>query len=164
MKDQLSALIDGEFDLDSANHLFSSIKKGGELKQSWAQYHLIGDVMRGESALSADFSARVMLALSDEPIIFAPNHKYDDKHVAYESIAKKGLQANKFWSIAASVAAVYFVSIVVFQQKFHQTDSSSPVEIAQGVGLEYLQAHQAVAPNNAAYYIQNANYVDGKSK
>ena len=50
MKDQLSALIDGEFDLDGASHLFSSIKKGGELKQSWAQYHLIGDVMRGESA------------------------------------------------------------------------------------------------------------------
>ena len=48
MKDQLSALIDGEFDVASAEHLITSVKLGGELKDCWQQYHLIGDAMRNE--------------------------------------------------------------------------------------------------------------------
>ena len=73
MKDQLSALIDGEFDMASAEHLITSAKSGGELKQCWAHYHLIGDVMRGESHMHQDFSARLMSQLESEPIIFTQN-------------------------------------------------------------------------------------------
>ena len=161
MKNQLSALIDGEFDIASSEHLITSIKSGGEMKESWSHYHLIGDAMRGDVYLSQDFSARVMTALDNEPIIFAPNANINAKADTSAGAASKApLNNSKVWSIAASVAAVMFVGVMVLQ--LNQTEELVPVEIAQSVPTEYLQAHQAAAPNGAAYYIQNASFAEPK--
>lgn len=157
MKDQLSALIDGEFDIESADHIITSAKSGGSLSQAWAHYHCIGDAMRGDSVMSRGLSQRIISALNDEPIIFAPNNNIE---IPTLTTAHKGLQANKFWSVAASVAAVYFVGVMVMQQQFNNNDTLSPVDIAQSSGMEYLAAHQAAAPSAAAYYIQNASFAD----
>lgn len=152
MKDQLSALIDGEFDVTSAEHLIRSVKSGGELRDCWQQYHLIGDAMRNEMVLSHDFSARVMNALGEEPTVLA------SPVVAKQTTAKASLlKTNQFWSVAASVAAVMFVGVMVLQQQLSSAEDSSPVEIAQSMPLEYLEAHHAAAPNGAAYYIQNVS-------
>ncbi|WP_020166406.1 MULTISPECIES: sigma-E factor negative regulatory protein [Methylotenera] len=153
MKDQLSALIDGEFDVASAEHLITSVQSGGELEGCWQNYHLIGDAMRGDRYLSADFSARVMNALADEPTVLAPKAATDNQIQHKKNL----LQSNQFWSIAASVAAVMFVGLMVLQQQFTGSEEMMPVEIAQTLPLEYLEAHQAAAPSGAAYYIQNVN-------
>jgi sigma-E factor negative regulatory protein RseA len=50
-----------------------------------------------------------------------------------------------------------FVGVMVLQQQLTSADSSAPIEIAQSMPLEYLEAHHAAAPNGAAYYIQNVN-------
>ena len=55
-----------------------------------------------------------------------------------------------------------FVGVMVLQQQLSQPEALAPVEIAQSVPTEYLHAHQAAAPNNAAYYIQAANYTEPK--
>ena len=163
MKDQLSALIDGEFDIESSEHLITSTKAGGELKNCWAHYHLIGDAMRGETHMSQGFSARVMSALETEPALLLPNLssiKIPSIDAASRASAAQSVytKSTKFWSVAASVAAVMFVGVMVLQQQINQADALAPVEIAQSVPTEYLQAHQAAAPSNAAYYIQTANY------
>lgn len=161
MKDQLSALIDGELEIDSADHLIASAKSGGELKQCWAHYHLIGDVMRGEMNTHHSLSNRVMSALDAEPTVLAPNRLQELVTEADAIPASNGLAIinnNKLWSIAASVAAVMFVGVMVLQ--LNQTEELMPVEIAQSVPTEYLQAHQAAAPNGAAYYIQTASYTE----
>ena len=161
MKDQLSALIDGELDIASAEHVIKAAKSGGELKNCWAHYHLIGDVMRNELHSSHDFSARVMNALENEPIVFAPNANINAKaDTSAEAASKASLNNGKVWSIAASVAAIMFVGVMVLQ--LNQTEELVPVEIAQSVPTEYLQAHQAAAPNGAAYYIQNASFAKPK--
>ena len=177
MKDQLSALIDGELEIESADHLIASAKVGGELKQCWAHYHLIGDAIRGdfgrgEIEMRHDFSHRVMSALENEPIVFAPNainNIQDDALEANDHAASgasnsaryaKQFIYNKWWSVAASVAAVMFVGVMVLQ--LNQTEELAPVEIAQSVPMEYLQAHQAAAPNGAAYYIQNASFSESQ--
>lgn len=161
MKDQLSALIDGELDIASAEHVIKAAKSGGELKNCWAHYHLIGDVMRNELHSSHDFSARVMNALENEPIVFAPNANINAKaDTSAEAASKASLNNGKVWSIAASAAAVMFVGVMVLQ--LNQTEELVPVEIAQSVPTEYLQAHQAAAPNGAAYYIQNASFAKPK--
>ena len=54
MKDQISALMDDEFDVEGSGHLLTAIKAGGELAESWSTYHLIGDAMRGEAFLQSD--------------------------------------------------------------------------------------------------------------
>jgi sigma-E factor negative regulatory protein RseA len=155
MKDQLSALIDGEFDIDDSEHLIASAKAGGEMKHCWAHYHLIGDAMRGDSAMSHDFSNRVMAALDAEPTVLAPNAVAIGLQVNKRAAYKK---STKLWSVAASVAAVMFVGVMAFQQQFSAPEQLAPVEIAQSVPTEYLQAHQAAAPSSAAYYIQNASF------
>jgi len=163
MKDQLSALMDGEFDTESAEHVITSVKSGGELRSCWARYHLIGDAMRGEVGrggvqVSHDFSRRVMHALESEPILLAPN----GQNQAQISSKQSSYNTPRFWSVAASVAAVMFVGVMVLQQQLSQPEALAPVEIAQSVPTEYLQAHQAAAPSNAAYYIQTANYTEPK--
>ena len=74
MKDQISALMDDELLLDEhdASHLeylFTSIKAGGESAESWAIYHLIGDVIRNNPALSSGFQQRVMQQLDKEATV-----------------------------------------------------------------------------------------------
>ncbi len=155
MKDQLSALIDGELDINDSEHLITSAKSGGEMKSCWAHYHLIGDSMRGDGVMSHDFSGRVMAVLESEPTVLAPNAAALSLHANKQSGFKK---STKLWSVAASVAAVMFVGIMVFQQQFSAPEQLAPVEIAQSVPTEYLQAHQAAAPSSAAYYIQNASF------
>ena len=49
---------------------------------------------------------------------------------------------------------------VVKAQQVAPTEMLEPIEIAQSVPTEYLQAHQAAAPTGAAYYIQDASFVE----
>ncbi|HSI25410.1 MAG TPA: sigma-E factor negative regulatory protein [Methylotenera sp.] len=164
MKDQLSALIDGELDVASAEHVIKAAKVGGELRSCWAHYHLIGDAIRGdighnEAHTSHDFSARVMGALENEPIIFAPNTNINSNlGTNMGAVSKASASNSKLWSIAASVAAVMFVGVMVLQ--LNQTEELAPMEIAQSVPTEYLQAHQAAAPNGAAFYTQTASLTE----
>lgn len=159
MKDQLSALIDGEFDIENSEHLIASAKSGGELKSCWAHYHLIGDAMRGDVYMRHDFSYRVMAALEAEPTVLAPNPSSAAQLSDKKPHHKK---STTFWSVAASVAAVMFVGVMVLEQQLNKPEALSPVEIAQSVPTEYLQAHQAAAPSSAAYYIQAASYTEPK--
>ena len=160
MKDQLSALIDGELNIDDSEHLITSAKAGGEMRCCWGQYDLIGDVMRGDFAMSNDFSGRVMAALDIEPTILAPNAvSASASEISLLSVKPFNYKTStKFWSAAASVAAVTFVGAMVFQQQFSKPELLAPVDIAQSAASEYLQAHQAAAPSSAAYYIQNASF------
>lgn len=160
MKDQLSALIDGEFEIESSEHIITSVKAGGELKEAWQHYHLIGDAMRGNCHMRHDFCAHVMQALDAEPIALGVNRDGAPEPMPIKNkMVKTPLFKNvKVWSIAASVAAVMFVGLMVLQQQFGQSETMSPVEIAQNLPVEYLAAHQAVAPSSSAYYIQTASY------
>jgi sigma-E factor negative regulatory protein RseA len=178
MKNQLSALIDGELDIESSQHLITSAKSGGELKTTWAAYHLIGDAMRGDAPLRQDFTSRVMMAIESEPIVLVPKaltkNESDVDNITPITTKKSALKTSGFWSIAASVAAVMFVGVMVLQQqvsyspeqivmvkteKVEPNDALAPIEIAQSIPTEYLQAHQAAAPTGAAYYIQDASFV-----
>jgi sigma-E factor negative regulatory protein RseA len=100
-----------------------------------------------------------MHALAQEPIVFAPNASAQALSHSDTTRTKK-LKNHPFWSIAASVAAVMFVGVMVLQ--LTQPEQLAPIEIAQSMPMEYLQAHQAAAPNGAAYYIHNASFTESK--
>jgi sigma-E factor negative regulatory protein RseA len=154
MKEQLSALIDGEFDIDNAEHLLLVAKSDGELKQCWANYHLIGDVMRGDHLHFSQITNRVMDMLEDEPTVIAPSVSQINQNHVKKSVLNRPV----IWSVAASVAAVVFVGLILLQNQKVDQGSMKPIEIAESVPTEYLTAHQTFAPNGAAYYIQNASY------
>jgi sigma-E factor negative regulatory protein RseA len=70
MKDQISALLDGELDQAEAGRLIARLKAGGELRRTWDEYHRIGDALRGHFA--PDVSVRVCARLAEEPTVLAP--------------------------------------------------------------------------------------------
>ncbi|HEX5539478.1 MAG TPA: sigma-E factor negative regulatory protein [Methylophilaceae bacterium] len=146
MKDQISALMDGEQALSSSEHVYTALKAGGELSECWSTYHLIGDVMRGTTVMQADFYERLMQKLEAEPTILAPRAR------------KPFVKSPALWSAAASVSAVQFVGWMVLQQQSQTNAAVNPQEIAQNLPTEYLLAHQASAASSAAYYIQPAVY------
>ncbi len=148
MKDQISALMDDELAVDTAEHLITSVKAGGESAECWATYHLIGDAMRGNPIFKADFHLRLMRTLEAEPTVLTPR----------DNTKKSFVKTPILWSVAASVAAVAFVGWMVLQQQVQNGADATPIEIAQNLPSEYLLAHQASAPSSAAYYIQPATY------
>ena len=151
MKDQISALIDNEFEAGAAEHLITALKGDGELAECWSTYHLIGDVMRGEPPLRSDFRLRVMQRLEAEPTVLAPK-------------ARQHTHTPSFWmSAAASVAAVMFVGWMALQQQAHAPSGDAGIStLAQNaVSPEsvntYLLAHQTTFAGSgmqAAYYVR----------
>ena len=148
MKEQISALMDDDLALEDAEYLMTALKANGEVAKSWATYHLIGDVIRGNKVLRHDMTASIMQEIAKQPTVLVP---------------KSRLAKNKqvVWSVAASVAAVFFVGLVVLHQQ-SQEASVAPIEIAQAVPAEYLRAHQSMSPSNAAYFIQPAAFSQDK--
>ena len=148
MKEQISALMDDDLALEDAEYLMTALKANGEAAKSWAAYHLIGDVIRGNKVLRHDMTASIMQEIAKQPTVLAP---------------KSRLAKNKqvVWSVAASVAAVFFVGLVVLHQQ-SQEASVAPIEIAQAVPAEYLRAHQSMSASNAAYFIQPAAFSQDK--
>jgi sigma-E factor negative regulatory protein RseA len=148
LKEQISALMDNDLALEDAEYLMTALNANGEAAKSWATYHLIGDVMRGNKVLRHDTTASIMQEIAKQPTVLAPKPSLiKNKQVAF--------------SVAASVAAVFFVGLVVLHQQ-SQEASVAPIEIAQAMPAEYLRAHQSMSPSNAAYFIQPASFSQDK--
>jgi len=70
------------------------------------------------------------------------------------------IETPAFWSIAASAVAVMFVGLMAFELQLGGSENMEAVEIAQSLPLEYLRAHQSLAPSGSSYYIQSASYTE----
>lgn len=148
MKQQLSALIDGEADIDRCEHVFLAAKSSGEVAQAWQSYHVIRDVMRNEFHGHLDMTSRVMAALEDEPTVLAPVAKLS-------SNKKDNSSYNPLtWSVAASVAAALFVGLFVFDQ----ASTPAQLQIAETDATQYVMAHHNYAPSSATYYVHNVAF------
>jgi sigma-E factor negative regulatory protein RseA len=70
MKSDLSAWMDGVLEDDGPS--YERLRRDGELHRVWAEYHLIGDALRGEPRLAMNVAPRVMAALAAEPTVLVP--------------------------------------------------------------------------------------------
>lgn len=70
----LSAMVDDEARPGEQERAFARLRTEADLKAVWSRYHLIGDVIHGNSGeyLQVDISTRVMAQLADEPTLLAP--------------------------------------------------------------------------------------------
>lgn len=68
MREQLSALMDGELDRDAARFLLRRVDADPQLKATWERFHLTRAALRRQGSLAAGdgFAARVMAQLADE--------------------------------------------------------------------------------------------------
>ena len=149
--DKVSALMDGELDEHEARRVVLGLKDAGEARESWAAYHTIGDVLRGESLPAFDVSGRVAAAVADEPAIVAP---------------RQPARMNRPLTYALSAAASVLAVAVVGWMAFSGNPSTLPLEIARNAPVQkapetqlvstpsdgqmndYLLAHQGVSPSN----------------
>lgn len=155
MKQQLSTLVDGEMDFERCEHILLAAKSDGEVAQAWREYHIIRDVMRNDLwQQSDDLTARIMSHINDEPTILHP--------VVLKGNTKASSlfpRLGKYsWSIAASLAAVFFVGLFVV----NQYAELQPVQMVDNDADQYVIAHHNYAPNSETYYIHNASYTAGE--
>ncbi|MDD5035022.1 MAG: sigma-E factor negative regulatory protein [Methylococcaceae bacterium] len=96
---RISLLLDSELDGRDNPRLIDRLEEDESLKEAWARYNLVGDVMRGPGryVASRDFAAKVSAAIAEEPTVLAP------KTASHKSTARRRA-ANL--ALAASLAAV----------------------------------------------------------
>ena len=157
MKQQLSALIDGESDVERCEHVFLAAKSTGEVAHAWREYHVIRDVMRNDCWVQPDMTSRIMAQLlDDEPTALTPQV---GSATPSNSVAYLRPRPSKYvWSVAASVAAAFFVGMFVLNQP--AVDDS--MQIADSDTDQYVMAHHNYSPNSATYYIHNVAYNAGE--
>ncbi|HKU69798.1 MAG TPA: sigma-E factor negative regulatory protein [Burkholderiales bacterium] len=171
--DKISALMDGELDARHAHEQFGRLKQDGELTDGWQTFHLIGDSMRGDRALSPEFNRRLAARLEAEPTVLAPQRSAAPRRVMAYAL-----------SAAASVAAVALVGWVAFvsnpiatQQELAKAPVAPPVaapapELASvpsdGKMNDYLVAHQEFSPSTSiqgvAPYIRTVSSSQDKGR
>ncbi len=154
MKNQLSALMDGELDDDEARLLLAGLRERDDLRAEWATWHLIGDSLRGAPFPGSAFSARFSERLAAEPVVLAPRRLHPINRPAIN------------WALAASLAAVSLVAWTAFQ--LNQPDTGIQREAGQPPAVmaggqppqhvnAYLSAHQeysVAALHGASPYLQ----------
>lgn len=152
--EKISALMDGELDGHDLHQAMLRLKDTEEAHESWATYHLIGDVMRRDAVMVLNVSQRINAVIANEPAILAPRR-----------LPKNGRMLTYALSVAASISAVAVVGWMAFSTN---NIMHAPVEVASTVPVvqaevesqlvslpsdgqmnEYLLAHQGVSPSTS---------------
>ncbi len=138
----LSAVLDGETAQAETEACIRAMKHDEDLRQSWSEYHLIGDLMRGVAPAQDDFMARFSAQLAIEPTVLAPRRSVWPQRAAVASfaslavwgvIALSGLMSDAPTTLPMAVAPG-------FQQ------AGLAVERDDDRFASYLVAHQEFAP------------------
>ena len=151
--DKISALMDGELDEAQAREQLARLNRDGELADNWHTFHLIGDALRGEHALSRDFSQRLAARLTKEPAVLAPRRS------AVKRVTTYALSAAASLSAVALVAWVAFSGNSITSQQELAKAPAAPAAAAPAPQLasvpnegrmnDYLLAHQEFSPSTS---------------
>ena len=157
MKQDISAMMDGELFEDEAEALLNKMKKNHQIDQEWMTYHLIGDALRQPEHVCRDIrSASFHERLQAEPTVFAPRRQVKQKarYFALSAAASVLALAMVAWmSMQAGTEPAPQIASVQPQSDVRPASYSSK---ANGVN-DYVMAHQELSPSTgvqgAATYI-----------
>ena len=128
-QEQLSAFVDGQIQ-ETDSLTINDVYSDGAMLEKWQRYHVIGDVMRGESVNEADTGLlnRIADALEDEPTVLAPRSK---RQSLKDNVVTLFKQSSQF-AVAAGVAAVMILGVQNYNQTDVQPFISAPTSGPQG--------------------------------
>lgn len=141
IREQLSALMDGELPVAERDLLLRRVSAEPELRDWWRRQHRSREVMRNEVSplMEVDLSVRVMEALSDAAAMHAPQ-------TAVRSHGPSWWRPVAGLAVAASVATVAILGVQGLQQ-----EADAPTLIAERVPAENLSGPiWSRSPRNAA--------------
>jgi len=152
MKEQLSRLLDDEFDGRDVSRLLAAIRDDEEMKSTLARYGAIGHVIRTgpSSTAESELWKRVSAALEDEPAMLAPRsprapvlrHRLINYALA-ASLAGVALMVGK--SFLNNAQQVFAVPAQASAAKHPAAERIRGVAAAQSRFDDYLLAHNASA-------------------
>jgi sigma-E factor negative regulatory protein RseA len=166
--DRISALMDGELGRWASKAQIERLERDPALGESWETYHLIGDALRQDAGLGADFTRRLHERLEQEPMVVAPHMQLSHR------IARHALP------VAAGFGGVAVVTwLALSLQPFAPQRTPvaealvAPAAVAaavpasaQGAAADYLRAHQEFSPSVAmqgvASYVRTVSTADGE--
>jgi sigma-E factor negative regulatory protein RseA len=153
MKQEISALMDGEMFEDQADVFMDKLKRQPEAQQDWENYHLIGDALRQPDHVCKSFAKSFHERLQAEPTVFAPYSRTSQRvrNFALSAVASVMALALVAW-LSLQVGKEPAPQVASVQQ-----DSISAVRPASLQADDYLRAHQEFSPSadvhGAASYI-----------
>ena len=161
--EQLSAFIDGELAANEADSLITTILDNDELRSRWANYHLVGHSLHGESTNNTvNLSDSISAALANEPTVFAPQPRKRITPAAFKQVA--GM------AIAATVAAAAVLMVQPEEQNLFNLNgsnnvaSTSSLAIKQNIipvavhGVNWSVAQPSVASKLNSYLVNHNAY------
>lgn len=165
MEDKISALMDGELDADEATSTIARFKKTDELREQWAVYHLISDVLAQPEMIPADVAHRVSARLATEPTVLAPHPSPSasarHKPIAFAAAASVTAMAVAAWMSLHTTQPVDRLqanladnrpSPVAQSPAIPVTSVSPPPSASAPAQInDYLMAHREFSPGTAMH-------------
>ena len=147
MKQEISALMDGELLDDDAEAVLDKLKRNPDTHEEWRTYHLISDVLRQPDQVHVNISSAVRERLQAEPTILAPHSRvsHNAKWFALSAVASvMALMLVAWLSVQIGSEAIPQIAM---QQSNAVHSASLP---ANGLD-DYLMAHQEFSPSVGVY-------------
>jgi sigma-E factor negative regulatory protein RseA len=142
-----SAVMDGEASASESAAGLISLRTQSSARRDWADYHLIGDALRGVEPASEDFMTRFSARLADEPTVLAPH-----RHSWMQSVAVASFAVLAVWGTVSLTGILNdaptdsTLASVPASQALALTDARPEAEQAAARMAPYFVAHQEFAP------------------
>lgn len=107
--ESLSALLDND---NVEQTLLDEVSHDDKLSDTWSRYHLIGDIMRGDSSdyIDRDLSENIAVAIAAEPTVLAPVARPTITQRAKAKVIQLSRPVGQF-AIAASAAGLMVLGV-----------------------------------------------------
>ena len=148
MTQEISALMDGELEAQDAERAIRACCESREAVQTWQQYQLISDVLRGGVPHPTRTADRVREALAAEPAIIArPKRMYETTlgRVALAAAASVATVGVVGWmGTQGGQAPVAAPVLAKNPSAIQPVSNTAPVPAASNEVQDYLAAHRQI--------------------